>query len=285
MITIKSNAKINIGLNIVRKLENGYHDLDMVMVPIDLFDKLIIDFKNKKGKLYLTTNNKNIPVDERNIIHKIYKKFYEKTGYEEEEVNLYLEKNIPTEAGLGGGSSNGAFFLKELNKYHKDILSEKEMVDLGKEIGADIPFFIKNKPCRVRGTGEELEVIKNNLDCDIILIKPNFGVSTKKAYTLYENLKEKKKADIEKIIYALEKNDKEEVEKVNENALEQALLLSDFNIKIFREELIKIKGIKFFMTGSGSTYYLFAKKNEAANYIKRITKEINDCSVYSCSFL
>lgn len=285
MITIKSNAKINIGLNIVKKLENGYHDLDMVMVPIDLFDKIIIDFKNKKGKLYIMTNNKNIPVDERNIIHKIYKKFYEKTRYEEEEVKLYLEKNIPTEAGLGGGSSNGAFFLKELNKHHKDILSEKEMIDLGKEIGADIPFFIKNKPCRVRGTGEELEVIKNNLECDIILIKPNFGVSTQKAYILYEELKEKKSADIEKIMYALENNVKEEVEKVNENVLEQALLLNDFNIKIFREELLKIKGIKFFMSGSGSTYYLFVKKNEVANYVKRITNEINDCSIYSCSFL
>ena len=169
LVNVKSNGKINIGLNIVEKLPNGYHILDMIMVPISLADELKINFKEKKGNLKISSNIKDIPTDEKNILWKIYDAFYNFTKIEKEEIEIYLYKVIPHEAGLGGGSSNGAFFLKELNKFHKNILTDDELIVLGKTVGADIPFFIKNYPCRVKGIGEKLEKIENNLKCDIIL--------------------------------------------------------------------------------------------------------------------
>ncbi len=285
MIRLKSNAKINLGLNIVEKLPNGYHNLDMIMVPISLSDSLEIDFKGKVGKLKITTNDPSIPTDKRNIIYKIYEEFYKETGLETEEVEVYLEKNIPHEAGLGGGSSNGGQFLKELNKYHGNILEEKSLMMVGKKIGADIPFFIMNKPCRAKGIGEELKEIKNNLDVDVILIKPRFGVSTKEAYSRYVDLKDIKVSNIDEIIKGMEENNKEKIEECIENTLEQGLLISDTNIKKFRKKLNEMKKIKFYMSGSGSCYYTLTNYNETEAVLSLLTNNFEDCKIIKCNFL
>ena len=284
-VSVKSNAKINIGLNIVEKLPNGYHNLDMIMVPISLSDTLEINFTGKKGKLCITSNIKDIPTDERNILWKVYNAFYDFIKKDTDEIEVYLHKIIPHEAGLGGGSSNGAFFLRELNKYNGNILSDKELIEIGKTVGADIPFFIKNYPCRVKGIGENLERIENNLECDIVLVKPDFGVSTKEAYNLYSTLKNKKDAGIEKIIEGLKENNLEKVEKNSENILEQGLLTENENIKSFRKELNEKCSNRFFMSGSGSCYYTFCSKGKGNEYAEALKTKISNCQIYSCSFL
>ena len=281
---ITSNAKINIGLNITEKLPNGYHLLDMVMVPISLADKLEIKFNSQKGKLNISSNIKDIPCDEKNILYKVYKAFYEKTQIEPEDIDVYLEKNIPHEAGLGGGSSNGGFFLKELNKFHNFVLSDEDLSLVGKSVGADIPFFLKNTPCRVKGIGEKLEKIQNNLDCDVILIKPKFGVSTKKAYELYSKLDEKKFANIDEVLSGLKENNLKKVCENIENMLEQGLLIDDENIQNFRTR-IKDTGLDFFMSGSGSCYYILSSKNTTEDYLKILNQKFDDCRIIKCNFL
>lgn len=281
---ITSNAKINIGLNITEKLPNGYHLLDMIMVPISLADKLEIKFNNQKGKLNISSNIKDIPCDEKNILYKVYKAFYEKTQIEPEDIDVYLEKNIPHEAGLGGGSSNGGFFLKELNKFHNFVLSDEDLSLVGKSVGADIPFFLKNTPCRVKGIGEKLEKIQNNLECDVILIKPKFGVSTKKAYELYSKLDEKKFANIDEVLSGLKENNLKKVCENIENMLEQGLLIDDENIKNFRNR-IKDTGLDFFMSGSGSCYYILSSKNTTEDYLKILNQKFDDCRIIKCNFL
>lgn len=281
---ITSNAKINIGLNITEKLPNGYHLLDMVMVPISLADKLEIKFNNQKGKLNISSNIKDIPCDEKNILYKVYKAFYEKTQIEPEDIDVYLEKNIPHEAGLGGGSSNGGFFLKELNKFHNFVLSDEDLSLVGKSVGADIPFFLKNTPCRVKGIGEKLEKIQNNLECDVILIKPKFGVSTKKAYELYSKLDEKKFANIDEVLSGLKENNLKKVCENIENMLEQGLLIDDENIQNFRNR-IKETGLDFFMSGSGSCYYILSSKNTTEDYLKILNQKFDDCRIIKCNFL
>lgn len=284
MVSVYSNAKINIGLNILGKYSNGYHKLDMIMLPISLSDRMDIEFKGKKGKLKIKCNIDSIPTNESNIIYKVYNKFYEITRLEKEEIEIYLEKKIPSQAGLGGGSSNGAFFLKELNKYYKHILSEEEMIELSKNIGADIPFFIKNTPCRVQGIGEELIEIKNNLQCKILLIKPNFGVSTKEAYKLYNKLENPKKADIQTLIESLKNNKLNDINQYNENVLEQSLLEQNKDIINFREKINCIKKYTFSMSGSGSCYYLLLP-NDKNICIKELKEKIGDCNIYICNFL
>lgn len=281
---ITSNAKINIGLNITEKLPNGYHLLDMIMVPISLADKLEIKFNSQKGKLNISSNIKDIPCDEKNILYKVYKTFYEKTQIEPEDIDVYLEKNIPHEAGLGGGSSNGGFFLKELNKFHNFVLSDEDLSLVGKSVGADIPFFLKNTPCRVKGIGEKLEKIQNNLECDVILIKPKFGVSTKKAYELYSKLDEKKFANIDEVLSGLKENNLKKVCENIENMLEQGLLIDDENIKNFRNR-IKETGLDFFMSGSGSCYYILSSKNTTEDYLKILNQKFDDCRIIKCNFL
>ena len=281
---ITSNAKINIGLNITEKLPNGYHLLDMIMVPISLADKLEIKFNSQKGKLNISSNIKDIPCDEKNILYKVYKAFYEKTQIEPEDIDVYLEKNIPHEAGLGGGSSNGGFFLKELNKFHNFVLSDEDLSLVGKSVGADVPFFLKNTPCRVKGIGEKLEKIQNNLDCDVILIKPKFGVSTKKAYELYSKLDEKKFANIDEVLSGLKENNLKKVCENIENMLEQGLLIDDENIQNFRNR-IKETGLDFFMSGSGSCYYILSSKNTTEDYLKILNQKFDDCRIIKCNFL
>lgn len=278
--SLKSNAKINVGLNVTGVLPNGYHLLDMVMVPISLTDGLDGEIFDEEGELEITTNKSSIPTGKENILWKIYNKFYEMSGLPRKRIKLHLEKVIPHEAGLGGGSSNGAFFLKELNSYHNNFFSLEELIEIGKSIGADIPFFIVNKPSRVKGIGEEIEVIENNLDRDIILIKPNFGVSTAKAYKNMYMLNNKVDADIDKIVCGLRDNDITLVEESIENHLEQGLLLEDSNIIEFRKRLSNIPNMKFFMSGSGSAYYTFVENGERE--VKAIKEQLQHCEVHLC---
>ncbi len=280
---IKSNAKINIGLNIVGRLENGYHLLDMTMIPIDLCDKITIEVFNKKGTLKIRTNKFDIPTGKENILFKIYEAFYDKIGKDSLEVELFLEKNIPHQAGLGGGSSNGASLLKFLNEHHGNPLNLNDMIELGKKIGADIPFFIINKSCRVTGIGENLETIENNLNVSIVLIKPKFGVSTAQAYSNVKKIENPKMADIDKILLGLKTSDLKLVEENIENNLEEGLLLSDENIKKFKERLYNIEDINFYMSGSGSAYYGFLLKDNL-HMFSTIQKRFKDCEVYLCNF-
>ncbi len=139
--SLNSNGKINIGLNITGKREDGYHLLDMVMVPISLSDKIKGEIEDISGSLTIKTNKKGIPTGKENILYKIYEKFYNESGLERKKVYVYLEKKIPHQAGLGGGSSNGAFLLKLLNEFHENYFAVEKLIEIGKSIGADIPFF------------------------------------------------------------------------------------------------------------------------------------------------
>lgn len=284
MIKLRSNAKINLGLNIVDKLENGYHILDMIMVPISLSDFLSIKFKKIKGSLKITTNKVNIPTDERNILSKVYKLFFEKIGKDPIEIEVYLEKNIPHQAGLGGGSSNGATFLLFLNRLYNNYFSKEELLEMGKEIGADVPFFILNKPARVGGIGEKLEIIENNLKAKLVVIKPRFGVSTKVAYSNFNSLEELKKADIDGIIEGLKNNECEKVRDKIENQLEQSLLKVDERIISFRKYLNKNKKIKFFMSGSGSAYYGLILPEDRIS-ISILKERFKNCEIFTCNFV
>ncbi|MGL4947127.1 MAG: 4-(cytidine 5'-diphospho)-2-C-methyl-D-erythritol kinase [Cetobacterium sp.] len=280
---LQSNAKINIGLNIVGILENGYHLLDMTMLPITLVDNLTIKVTDEIGNLKIETNKKDIPVDKSNILYKIYDAFYTKIDKKSLNIEIYLEKNIPHQAGLGGGSSNGATFLTFLNKYHGNILTLQELICLGKNIGADIPFFLINKASRVSGIGEKILEIENNLKTFLVVIKPPFGVSTETAYKQVKNIKNPKMANIDFIIEGLKNNDIAKIQNSIENNLEEALLKSDLNLKVFKNRLQELQNIEFFMSGSGSAYYAFLKK-DIDEEISNLKYRFKDCEIKFCDF-
>ncbi len=283
-IKIKSNAKINIGLDVVKKREDGYHELDMIMVPIDLYDFIDVEIFDEKGELTITTNKLEIPVDNSNIMAKVYNCFYEKSGIEKRKMTVYLEKNIPFSAGLGGGSGNGAEIIKFLNSYHGNIFTEKELIEMTMNIGADIPFFIVNKSARVRGIGEKIEIIENNSDFGIILVKPDFGINTKYAYGLIQNIQNKKCVNIEEIVNGLKNGEIPKIEKNIENSIWQAVRENDINVIEFEKKLKKDSN-NFYMSGSGSCYFTMVKRENSEKTYKEMVEKFKECFVSLHLFL
>ncbi len=288
--TINTNAKINLGLNVYEKYENSYHNIDTIMLPIGLYDKLDIIIDNNKGNLKIECTSPKIPTDERNILYKTYKLFFEETKLEEQNIFVKLDKKIPSEAGLGGGSSNAAGFLKILNSHYDNILSKEKLINLALKIGSDVPFFLENKAARIKEMGDKISVLENNLSGSIILLKPNFGVSTKFAYESFDNLKKEeiKYANFENIEEALKENNIFKLAKNIENGLEQGILKNNFEIDFFKKQLkvlLPCRAVEFFMSGSGSSYYSFIREEEKTDIEVRLKTFLDDTEIFICDVI
>ena len=173
---IKTHAKINLGLYITGKRSNGYHELCSAFLPIELHDEIEIS-KSDVFSITATGPFAGVcPTDERNTMFKAYSKLNVPP------VKITIQKNIPSEAGLGGGSSNAAGVLKGVNQLYKLGLSSQELKNIGREIGADVPFFIDEEPALVEGIGELITPFNLERNYWILLIKPNKGVSTAEVY-------------------------------------------------------------------------------------------------------
>ena len=153
---VRAYAKVNLALDVVRKREDGYHDLEMIMAPITLHDLIYINVIPEG--IEIESNSKIVPTDQRNIMYKVAKLMQERYGLKKG-VKIFVYKHIPTQAGLAGGSADGAAVIKAMNKLFHLNLSYEEMAALGKEVGADIPFCIYEKTAFVEGVGEKLQFI------------------------------------------------------------------------------------------------------------------------------
>lgn len=181
MINEKAYAKINLGLKVLGKRIDGFHDLDMLMVSIDLHDDL--NFV-ENDKIIIESNDfKHIPLED-NLIYKTIKLVQSRFNIVDG-IKVEVIKCIPEQAGLAGGSSDAAATLRALNKLWNLRLDLDQLADLGKEIGSDVPFCIYSKLARVRGRGEIVEKIKLNFDYNVILIVPDFCSSTKDIFSHY----------------------------------------------------------------------------------------------------
>ena len=267
---VKSYAKINIGLNVVSLRKDGYHELDMVMVPLELHDSILFYPLQGKRDHFITFDDfalyrfkHNLVLDAINVLHK-EKPFDEK-------LRAVIHKVIPVEAGFGGGSSNAASTLTGLNSYLKLGISQERLLELGKTIGADVPFFIVNKPVRCKGIGEQMTPITIKNDYWVLLIKPEMGCGTKEIYgrmidSDYNNV------DIDKIIKALEEGDDDTLASSLGNSLLRPAC--DYNPEI--EPLItllKANGLKIVtMTGSGSAVFAMSTDKKL---IKQVAKKLD----------
>lgn len=181
---IKSPAKINIGLNIIEKRADGFHNIETIFYPITLTDTISID---KCDNFKFTSNDKLLENEPNNLITQAKNIFESKFNLK---INLHidLQKNIPIGAGLGGGSSNAAVIIKVLNKLYSIGLTEEDMEEIGLQLGSDVPFFIKGKPVFAESRGEIFKPVKLNIQHPILIINPGIHSSTR---TAYENIKPK----------------------------------------------------------------------------------------------
>lgn len=241
-----SNAKLNLYLEIVGKREDGYHLLETVMVPVSLYDEIDM-FIYKSGSINVDVN-KNIK-QEDNIVYKTVKLIQEKYnlsfGF-----SAIIKKNIPVGGGLGGGSSNCAFVLKELNNYFKFATTD-ELLQIGATLGADVPFFIINKPAFCEGIGDIITPI-DFPKMDFTIVSPYIFVETKKIFQNIKNILTNDEIFGKKL--SPEKGVWEEIvesQKTFYNKLERVSLFTYSELSDFKKSLNE----SFHMTGSGASFY------------------------------
>ena len=255
---VKAHAKINLALDVVRKREDGYHDLEMVMAPISLHDLIYIDIIDEG--IIIESNNVRMPTDERNIMYKVAKRLIDDYNINAG-VKIFIYKHIPTQAGLAGGSADGAAVLRAMNKLFHLNLSLEKLAEIGKDIGADIPFCVFEKTSFVGGIGEQLDFIEHDFDCNILLVKPKRGVSTQKSFGML-TLATAIHPDIKAMVKSIEENNYNGVIENLGNTLEAPSLVMVPEIQKIKEELIELGFDGALMSGSGSTVFALTKDDE-----------------------
>ena len=203
---VRSYAKINVCLDITDKRQDGYHLLDMVMLPLELHDSLLIEETPRAVDNYITLDDFTIGDSEYNTVSQAID-YLDKVHPLNTKFKIDMHKVIPMKAGLGGGSSNAAFVLKAINDYKKINLSEEEIHKIATKIGADVAFFVKNKPARCKGIGDIVEPITIKNDYYVLLVKPEAGCSTKEVYNLCDKKKNWPHGNVDLVIKALEEGD------------------------------------------------------------------------------
>lgn len=241
-VKIQCPAKINLDLKVINKREDGFHNIESVMQTISLYDYLTVNIDStKEAKIVLSGTSDEIPYDERNLVYKATKLFFEETDLDPTFVQVYIEKNIPIAAGLAGGSTDAAGVLFGLNKLFDEILSEDELHKLCAKLGSDLNVCLMGGRLQTSGRGEQVFKLPFE-ECNVNLIKPvGLGISAKEAYTKFSH-KYANKIDI------INRNN-------FVNDLEWAII-SDY------KELQHIKSCypSAIMTGSGSTYFSLSEE-------------------------
>ena len=197
---IKAYAKINLGLDVVRRLENGYHEVKMVMQTVGIYDVLV--FQRTAGGIVITTDSGELPTNEDNLIYKAAKLMIEKYHITEG-VKIHLEKHIPIAAGMAGGSTDAAATLKGMNRLFDLGCTLKDLMELGVKIGADVPYCVMGGTALAEGIGEKLTPLAPAPDCYVLVAKPDINVSTKYVYEHLDAQEIVKHPDIDGMVEAI----------------------------------------------------------------------------------
>lgn len=278
-LLLKSWAKINICLNVVNKRPDGYHELDMIILPLKLHDSILFSELKNATDHFVTIDDFSLGLLKYNIataaIEKMQKKYKFKNKF-----RITIHKVIPMQSGLGGGSSNAATVINGVNSYLKLNLPYEELVAISTGLGADIPFFITSKPARCRGIGEKIDFVNVKNDYYCLIVKPEQGCSTQGVYEVSDKM-DLKTGDVELVKKALEEGDDDLLAASIFNALEEPAISLVPEILVIKNKL-KALGLKIVqMTGSGSSVFALSTdkkliKNAAKalenQYLVEVTK-------------
>ena len=255
-IRIKCPAKINLTLEVVNKRSDGFHNIKSIMQMISLYDYLTISVNDSENlKINLSGTSDDIPYDERNLVYKAAKLFFDKTNLLAN-IHIHIEKNIPISAGLAGGSTNASGALLGLNKIFDEPLEKKELHELCAFLGSDLNVCLEGGCLLATGRGEKIQKLPFT-NSSVSLIKPKtLGISAKEAYTKYSKKDNKPKYNYtEKMLDALE----------NKNTINE-FLYNDLEYAVFDDyvelQQIKSKYPQSIMSGSGSTYFVLDNLSE-----------------------
>ena len=278
-LKLKAKAKINLGLDVVRKREDGYHEVRMIMQMINLYDKITLRKKTEPG-ITVTANLSYLTVNEDNLVYRAAKllmdEFQVDGGLE-----IELQKYIPVAAGMAGGSTDAAAVMVGVNRIFQLGLNKKQLMERGVKIGADVPFCIMRGTALAEGIGEELTPLPAMPHCSLVIAKPKIHVSTK---FVYGNLKVgelTEHPDIDGQVQALRENNLEQLVTRMGNVLETVTIPAYPVIDEIKHTMMKYGAMGAMMSGSGPTVFgIFEKEDKAQEVCRLLKKEKAAKQVY-----
>lgn len=276
---VRAAAKLNLMLDMVKKLDNGYHSLFMVMQSVDLYDTVDVQ-RNGLGKILIESDSADMPKDSSNIAYKCAEKFFDAMEISQRGITIRIGKNIPMAAGIAGGSADGAAVLYCLNKMYGTKLSRTELCEIGAKVGADIPFSLTGGTAVVLNTGDVIAPVKPLSDCKIIIVKPEQDVSTKEAYAMLDSVSRLRHLDRAGMLEAVSKGDYEAICSRCGNVFEQAVEVPE---RPYIKNIMRKNGADAcLMSGSGPTVFgLFSDTEKAEKCFDEL--KMNYKNVFRCS--
>lgn len=284
-LELKALGKINLGLDVLGRRENGYHDVRMVMQTVYLYDRIIMK-KSKTPGIRLETNLYYLPVNENNLAYQAAQMLMDEF-HMEEGVSIQLDKHIPVAAGMAGGSSNAAAVLFGMNRMFSLGLSQKELMERGVKLGADVPYCIMRGTVLAEGIGEILTPLSPMPKCYVLIAKPAISVSTKMVYEKLDSHEIEDHPDIDGILAGLKAGDLKKVAGSMGNVLERVTVDAYPVIDRIKEIMIKEGALNAMMSGSGPTVFgIFEEKataRKAADAIRdaRLTKQVYVTNIHN----
>ena len=268
---LRAYAKINLGLDVLRRREDGYHDVKMIMQTIQMYDTLEME-KSEQPGIHLTTNLSYIPVNENNLVYKAAKLLMDQFGIEEG-IDIQLNKFIPVAAGMAGGSSDAAAALVGVNKMFQLGLTRQQLMELGVQIGADVPYCVMRGTALAEGIGEKLTALPPMPQCYVLIGKPGISVSTKFVYTNLNLGPDTRHPDIDGMVQALQEGDLYGITDRMQNVLEDVTIPAYPVIETIKDHMKAHGAVNAMMSGSGPTVFGIFDDKEKAEYACEKLKE------------
>lgn len=272
---LQAFAKINLGLDVLGKREDGYHEVRMIMQTIRMYDQLDMR-KSVEPGIHLTTNKKYIPVDENNLVWRAAKLMMDTCGIMEG-VSIHLHKVIPVAAGMAGGSSDAAATLVGMNRLFHCGLSKEKLMELGVQIGADVPYCVLRGTALAEGIGEKLTVLPPMPDCWILIGKPGISVSTKYVYTTLDLNTNTVHPDIDGMKKALEDGNLYGITERMGNVLQDVTIPAYPEVERIKEQMKTLGAVNAMMSGSGPTVFGIFDNEEKAREACQKLRESGSC--------
>lgn len=271
-IKLKALGKINLGLDVLGRRPNGYHDVRMVMQTVYLYDQILLEKTDKEG-ISLKTNLFYLPVNENNLAYRAAKMLIDEFAIKEG-VHISLEKHIPVAAGMAGGSSNAAAVLYGMNRLFQLGLTDQELMERGVKLGADVPYCIMRGTVLAEGIGEKLTPLPAMPKCHVLLAKPPISVSTQKVYEKLDAQEVTKHPDIDGILLGLQTGDLEKITSSMGNVLENVTITEYPQIESIKDVMKEEGALNAMMSGSGPTVFgIYDDKMLARRAAARIREE------------
>lgn len=279
---IKAYAKINLGLDVLRRLENGYHEVKMVMQTVGIYDELTLT--RTEAGITVTTDKEELPTDDNNLINKAARIMMEEYHLEGG-IHIHLKKNIPIAAGMAGGSTDAAATFKGINRLYDLDCTLEELMKLGVRVGADVPYCVLGGTALAEGIGEKLTSLNPAPDCYVLVAKPDINVSTKYVYEHLDAEGIEEHPDIDGMVEAIWEESLQGILDRMGNVLEHVTVKKYPVISDLKNRMRELGALNSLMSGSGPTVFgIFVNERLAREAFERMKKENPKCQIFLTGF-